>query len=233
MSALTDRWRAALALSRADRPASQGLRVALRAWAGSLDTLARGLGAERPDTVPAPPSWATTEELVSLEQLPGSVAEVEAWDRWWQTTRDALDLPPVAVLAGEEGGGGAVDSWTRLHTRARESGAPSAVVAHLSTERTRWESVRDALRRMDPGVVRSALESALSEAETTLRQWWTARLSRAWQRPSNQTQPGTTRPDPPPGPVAARPRRGIKAAEIALAALGVVVAIATTRRRRP
>lgn len=129
--------------------------------ARQLETLARGLGFARPDTIPAPATWSASDPA----------SRVEAWEGWYNggpASGDTPACPPTSVIQTPTETAPA--EWPALVALANGRNVPPAVKAYLTVQGATWQSFAPHWTTTDQH------RQMIQNAERALQAWWFARL---------------------------------------------------------
>lgn len=137
--------------------------------ARQLDTLARGFGFTRPDSVPSPSTLNVQDPATRLE----------AWESWYNATAatgDSPSCPPTSTLQTR------VDTspagWSALVALAAGRSVPAAVNAFLTVQNATWESI------LPHWTSPPEASAVIANAQRASQAWWFARLGGASGTPA-------------------------------------------------
>lgn len=144
-------------------------RTDLATVARQLDTLARGMGFARPDTIPAPGSLTATDPA----------SRIEAWESWYNggpASGATPSCPPTTVLQTRTDTSPA--GWSALVALAAGRNVPGAVNAYLTVQGATWESI------LPHWTTPPEASAVIQNAQRSLQAWWFTRLGGASGTPA-------------------------------------------------
>lgn len=144
--------------------ANEAQRGDLSTLARQLETLARGEGFTRPDSISAPSTWSATDPST----------RVESWEGWYNggpaagAAGASPACPPTSVIQQQTDTSPA--EWPALVALAAGRNVPAAVRAYLTVQNATWQSFAPHWTTTDQH------RAMLANAERALQAWWFARL---------------------------------------------------------